>query len=406
MIKERKTTTMSTSPRLSRLTSKPAIITAFIVTLVLGYVVGTFHQQIVATVAPLIGIKVSTDTLDLSSVQKTYQELQVNFDGTLDKNVLIEGANRGMVEATGDDYTQYLSKSEAEEFNNDLNGSIGGGIGVELSIRNDLVTVVRVLPDNPGAKAGLLAGDVISGINDEFDPDWKVDDVVSRVRGEAGTTVKLSVIRASEEKDFTITRAEVNNPSVYSSIEDNIGYLTISRFDERTSTLAREAARNFADKGVKGVVLDLRGNGGGYLVAAQDVAGIWLDRKVVVSERKAGRTVQELRSSSSPILNGVPTIVLVDGSSASASEIVAGALQDHGAAKLVGETTFGKGSVQQLISLPDGAQLKVTIARWFTPKGVNISEKGITPNTVIERSADDVNNNRDPQRDAARQQLQ
>ncbi len=390
--------------RLQRIPTS-VIVLAFIATLGLGYVVGTYSSQIVAFAGPLIGIKVSNGTLDLTSVQKTYQALSAHFDGDLDKAALIEGANRGLVEAAGDDYTQFFSKAEAEEFNNDLTGTIGGGIGVELGSRNEVITVIRVLADNPGAEAGLLAGDIIAGVNDEYEPSWTVDDVVSRVRGEIGTTVKLTIIRGEETKEVTITRAEINNPSVYSSVKDGVGILTISRFDEQTGTLARQAARSFKEQNVKGVVLDLRGNGGGYLNAAQDVAGIWLDKKVVVTERTGSKVVDELYSSSSPILNGISTIVLVNEGSASASEIVAGALKDHGAATLLGETTFGKGSVQQLVDLPAGAQLKVTVARWYTPKGQNISETGIDPDVVIARSSDDVNAGRDPQLDAATARL-
>ncbi|MAU34277.1 peptidase S41 [Candidatus Saccharibacteria bacterium] len=382
-----------------------AVIIAFILTLGLGYAVGTFNSQIVGFIGPLIGIKAHTGTLDLSSVQSTYQALKTHYDGKLDDAALIEGASRGLVEAAGDDYTQYFSAPEAEQFSDDLSGNIGGGIGVELGTRNDVVTVVRTLPGNPGAEAGLLAGDIITAVNDESALEWSLDDVVSRVRGEIGTTVKLSVLRGDEEKDFTITRAEITSPSVYSSVEDGIGYLTISRFDQQTASLARQAARSFADQNVRGVVVDLRGNGGGYLTAAQEVAGIWLDRKVVVTERSGDRVVDELYSSSSPILNGVPTMVLVDSTSASASEIVAGALQEYGAATLIGDTTFGKGSVQQLINLPDGAQLKVTIARWYTPKGKNISETGIEPDVSVERTFDDVNAGRDPQREAATERL-
>lgn len=391
--------------RLERMPSTAAIIIALVATLGLGVVIGVYNKEIVGFAAPLIGIKVNTDELDLSSVQNTYQTLKANFDGDLDDAALIEGANRGLVDAAGDDYTQFFSKAEAEEFNSDLSGAIGGGIGVELGNRNDVVTVIRVLPDNPGAAAGLLAGDIIVAVNDEYESTWNVDDVVKRVRGEVGTTVKLTVLRGQETKDVTITRAEINNPSVYSSVKDGVGTLTISRFDEQTGTLARQAARSFKDQNVKGVVLDLRGNGGGFLTAAQDVAGIWLDKKVVVTERSGDRVVDELYSSTSPILNGVPTIVLVNEGSASASEIVAGALQDHKAATLLGETTFGKGSVQQLIDLPASAQLKVTVARWYTPNGKNISETGIDPDVVIVRSSDDVNAGRDPQLEAATARL-
>jgi carboxyl-terminal processing protease len=148
-------------------------------------------------------------------------------------------------------------------------------------------------------------------------------------------------------------------------------------------------------------VLDLRGNGGGYVTAAQDVAGIWLNKQIVVTERRGGTVTDELKSGGDPILNGIPTVVLVNESSASASEIVAGALRDHKVAKLVGETTFGKGSVQKLVNLTGGATLKVTIARWYTPAGDNISETGIKPDTIILRTSDDINAGRDPQLDGA-----
>jgi len=182
--------------------------------------------------------------------------------------------------------------------------------------------------------------------------------------------------------------------------------MTITRFDDQTGQLARQAAQSFKSQNVKSVILDLRGNGGGYLTAAQDVAGLWLDNKVVVTEKNNGKVVDELKSGTNPILVGIPTVVLVNGSSASASEIVAGALQDHGAAKLVGEKTFGKGSVQKLITLPEGAQLKVTIARWYTPNGKNISKQGIAVDKEAKLTTEDINANRDPQLDAAKALLQ
>jgi carboxyl-terminal processing protease len=184
-----------------------------------------------------------------------------------------------------------------------------------------------------------------------------------------------------------------------------VGILTISRFDSETSSLARAASRDFKNQGVKAVILDLRGNGGGYVDAAQDLAGLWLDGKVVVTERSGGKVVDELKSTSNPILASIPTVVLVNGGSASASEIVAGALQDYKVAKLVGEKTFGKGSVQKLIDLPEGAQLKVTVARWYTPSGKNITKEGIAPDVAVTLSAEDVNADLDPQFDAAMKAL-
>lgn len=374
-------------------------------TTVLAFFAGTRSDQIIGVIAPLFGQKVYTGDVDLSSVETTFRELKANFDGTLDDKVLIEGASRGLVDAAGDTYTLFLNSKEAAEFDNDLTGNIGGGIGAEISIRGDKITIIRVLKDNPAIKAGLLAGDHVQKINDESTDGLTVEQAVAKIRGEVDTTVKLQILRGTEIKEFTVTRAIVSNPSVDSSIEGSLGTLTISRFDSETGGLARAAAQEFKNAGVTQVILDLRGNGGGYVDAAQDVAGLWLDNKIVVSERIGGRVFEELRSGKNPLLAGIQTIVLVNGSTASASEIVAGALQDYGVAKLVGERTFGKGSVQTLIDLPEGAQLKVTIARWYTPNGKNITTDGITPELVVGLSADDANAGRDPQLDAAKKQL-
>jgi carboxyl-terminal processing protease len=370
-----------------------------------GFSAGTKSDQIVGFIGPRIGLKVETGTLDLSSVQTTYRALKANFDGNLDTDALINGASRGMVAAAGDTYTVYMDKKEADEFNKDLTGDIGGGIGAEIGEKNGGPTIIRVLPDTPAAGSGLQTDDKIVGVNDESTGSWSVNDTVNKIRGDIGTTVKITVLRGGEVKDFSITRAKIIAPSVQSKIEDGVGILTLTRFDETTSDQARAAAKDFKDKGVRAVVLDLRGNGGGLLSAAQEVAGIWLDKKIVVSERTGGKTTDELQSGGDTILAGVPTIVLVNGSSASASEIVAGALQDHGAAKLLGEKTFGKGSVQKLVDLPGGAVLKVTVAKWYTPKGKNINKQGIEPNIKVELTAEDAKARHDTQLEAAKAEL-
>lgn len=372
---------------------------------IVGFVLGTRGDQILGAVAPYVGIKVETGTLDLSSVQKSYQNLKANFDGELDEQKLIDGASRGLVAAAGDQYTVFMDAKETQAFNKELSGEIGGGVGAEIGIRNDQPSIVRVLPGNPAEKAGLLSGDVIVAVNDTSMVGATSTDAANKIRGEVGTTVKISVLRGNEKMDFTVTRATVNNPSVQSKVDGGVGTLTITRFDDKTSAQARAAAQEFKRQNVKSIILDLRGNGGGYLTAAQDVAGLWLDKQVVVSERHNGKVIDELRSGGNPILAGVKTIVLVDGGSASASEIVAGALQDHKAATLVGEKTFGKGTVQQVIAMDGGTQLKVTIARWYTPNGKNITKEGIMPNQTVKMTSDDINAGRDPQMDAARKQL-
>ena len=376
----------------------PVLIVAFLLVAGIGYVAGGINSgTLFGNVSTLLG----REDLNLSSVQETYQALSSNFDGKLDKQKLVEGANRGLVEAAGDQYTVFMNQKESDEFDDALTGNIGGGIGVEVGMRNNVPTVVRVLQDNPAEKAGVVIGDIVTKVNDESTEKKTLNDIVTSIRGDVGTTVKLTVVRDGAEKDITITREQVNNPSAYGEIKDNIGVLTISRFDDQTGSLARAAATDFKSKGVKGVIVDLRGNGGGYVSAAQAVSGIWLDKQLVTSERTNGKVVEELKSTGSPILNGIKTVVLVNGSSASASEIVAGALHDHKVATLIGDTTFGKGSVQKLVNLSEGAMLKVTVARWFTPAGLNISEKGISPDTAVERTADDINANRDPQLEAA-----
>lgn len=371
------------------------------VALVGGFFVGSNQNQLVGAIGSAFGLKIATTDLDLSSVQSTYQALYKNYDGDLDKAKLIEGASRGLVEAVGDDYTVYMNQEEATEFENDLSGNIGGGIGAEIGLRNDQITVIRTLSGNPAEKAGLNAGDAIVSINDESTVGWSVDEAVQKIRGEVDTTVKLGILRNNELKEFTITRATITSPSVESEIKDSVGVLTIGRFDEQTGSLARKAAQNFVDQNVKAVVLDLRGNGGGYLSAAQDVAGLWLDNKTVVIEKSGGKVVDELKSGNNALLAGMPTVILVNASSASASEIVAGALQDQGAAKLVGEKTYGKGSVQKLVSLPESAKLKVTVASWYTPNGKNITKEGISPDVEAEITQEDINASRDPQYDAA-----
>lgn len=380
-------------------------VVAFVFVAGLGYIGGTFNTQIFSAIGPMFGLKSYAGSLDLSSLQTTYQLLKANYDGTLDDKTLIEGANKGMVDSLGDEYTVYLNQKESEDFDNSLSGTIGGGVGIELSMRDKSLTIVRLLKDNPAEKAGMMVGDIVVAVNDEAVGDQTTEQIVSKIRGDIGTTVKLTVLRGTDTKDFTLTRANINNPSVYSTIQDGVGVLTIIRFDSQTGELAKAAARDFKSKGVKSVVLDLRGNGGGYVTAAQDVAGLWLDNKIVVSERTNGQVVDELRTGRDPILAGLPTVVLVDASSASASEIVAGALHDYKVAKLVGEKTFGKGSVQKLLNLPGGGELKVTVARWYTPNGANISKQGITPDVTVALTPDDINAGRDPQLDAAKAAL-
>lgn len=368
---------------------------------IVGFTLGMRSDVVIGAIASAFGMKVQTATIDLSNVQETYKALKVNFDGKLDERKLIDGASRGLVQAAGDQHTIYMDSDEAKAFDSDLSGKIVG-IGAEIGLRNNKPTVIRTLKDTPASKSGLQAGDTIAAVNDQSSGHWTVDETVKKIRGKEGTTVKVSVLRNNEPFDYTITRANITSPSVESQIDGTLGILTISRFDEQTTQLSREAAKSFKEKGVKKVIVDLRGNGGGYLTAAQDVAGLWLENEVIVSERTGGKVTEELKAGNDAPLKGMETVVLVNGGSASASEIVAGALQDHKVAILVGEKTFGKGSVQRLLDLRMDARLKVTVAKWYTPNGKNIDKEGINPDKKIELTREDASAGRDPQLDAAK----
>ncbi len=384
--------------------SKQVFFVCMALVALVSFVAGTRQVELYAAIAPLFGKKASSESLELSIVQNTYRELKAHYDGKIDPATLADGAARGMVQAADDRYTVFMDKQEAETFAKELSGEVTG-IGCELGVRGDRPTVLRVLKDSPAEQVGLLAGDIFVTVNDEDVAEADSATVASKIRGQEGTTVKVAILRAKETKTFSITRAKLNDPSVRSRVEGALGVLMISRFDSDTGRLAREAARGFKDQGVTSVILDLRDDGGGYLDAAQDVASLWLSDKVIVTEKTGDKVTDTIKAKGEAVLSGVKTVVLVNGNSASASEIVAGALQEHQAATLLGEKTYGKGSVQRLIDLPGGRQLKVTVARWYTPNGRNITKEGITPDTTIALTSEDRNANRDPQLDAAKKSL-
>jgi len=366
---------------------------------------GSLHPRTVDSNGKVMGLP---SQLDYSSVSKIYDLLKTNYDGKLDQNKLEDGLKTGLVSATGDPYTNYFNPQEAKEFNDELSGSFTG-IGAELGTdNNNNIVIVSPLSGYPAQQAGLQPKDIIAAVNKAATSGMSVDSVVKQIRGPENTKVTLTVIRGGGNPfDVTITRAKITVPSVEFHIDGNIGYIKINQFGSDTAQLAQNAAQDFRSKGVKGVVLDLRGDPGGYLEAAIDVSSMWLDKgKTVVSERKGGVTQNTDYAKGNPILKGIPTVVLIDGGSASASEITAGALHDNNAATLVGVKSFGKGSVQQVINLSDGSELKVTTAHWYTPAGKNINKQGITPDNVVQNSDSDIKSGADPQKDKAYSILQ
>ena len=325
--------------------------------------------------------------LNYASVEEVYDRLKEVYDGKVDAALLLEGLKRGLVAATNDPYTEYFNAEEAKEFEEALSGSFTG-IGAELGKNaDDQIIVVSPLSGYPAEKAGLKAQDKIAAIDGETTANLSLSAAVRKIRGAEGTKVTLTIVRGNGQPfEIAIARARINLPSVEYKIEGNIGYLKINQFNNDTVEQAQKAAAEFKSKKVKGVILDLRGNPGGYLSAAVDVASLWLkEGTTVVSERRGGAAVNTERAGGGDILQGTPTVVLIDGGSASASEILAGALRDNKAAKIVGVKSFGKGSVQRIDGLSDGGELKVTIAHWFTPAGKNIDKEGITPDFVVER---------------------
>ena len=374
---------------------------AVIIVAIVSFAAGTRYETIFAAAAPMFGVRASNKTIDLSSVQETYQQLAANYDGKLDTQKLIYGASRGLVAAVGDKHTSYMDPKESEEFKKSLSGNIGGGIGAEIGLRNNKPTIIKPLNDSPAQKAGIKAGEVIMKVNGEEAADWGVDKVVDKIRGEIGTSVKLTLQNGQQIREVSVVRQNITAPAVESKINGKIGILTVSRFNDDTVSAARKAAREFIDRGVTKVIVDLRNNPGGTVDSAQGLLGLWLNDQVVLTERRGSETVKTLNSTGSPILENMQTVVLINENSASASEITAGALRDYGKAKLVGKKSYGKGSVQVVLDLSSGSQLKVTEARWYTPKGKNIDKEGIKPDVEVELTADDVKNDKDPQLEKA-----
>ena len=373
-----------------------------VIVAIVSFVAGARSDALFANVASVFGVRTSNKTIDLSSVQKTYQELVANYDGKLDTQKLIYGANRGLVEAAGDPHTAYMDPDETKEFDKSLSGQIGGGIGAEIGLRNNKPTIIKPLENSPAQKAGIKAGEVIVKVNDEASSDWSVEKVVSKIRGEVGTSVKLTLLSGGQTREVSVVRQNIVSPAVESEIDGEIGILKVNRFGDDTVSLARKYASEFVEKGVKKVILDLRNNPGGTVGAAQGLLGIWLDNQISMTERRGSEIVKTLRTTGMPILGNIKTVVLINGNSASASEITAGALREYGKATLVGQKSYGKGSVQIVLGLPGGSQMKVTEARWYTPKGKNIDKTGIEPDVKVDLSSDDVNNNVDPQMDKAK----
>ncbi|MDP9211820.1 MAG: S41 family peptidase [bacterium] len=319
---------------------------------------------------------------DYSEFYEAKQLIEDRHVGEVDPQELVDAATDGLVNGLDDPYSDYLTPSEVQELEDSLSGEVEG-IGIEIGVRDERVVVIAPLPDSPAARAGIRAGDRVVGVGDTPTVGLTVSEVADRIRGEAGTEVRVTVqTPGAQPRELTITRAQLKAPSVSLEFQGDVAVLEVSRFGDATTEELEAAAAEILERGSRGVILDLRSNPGGFLDGAIEAAALFLDEGVVVKERFKDKT-EERSVSNGGRLAGVPAVVLVNEGTASASEILAGALRDNRDVPLVGQKTFGKGSVQDLIGLDDGAVLKLTIAEWLTPSGQSLAEDGLEPDIAV-----------------------
>lgn len=317
---------------------------------------------------------------------------------------MMYGAIAGMVASLGDPYTEFFTPTASQQFQQDITGNFGG-IGAELGTNSSTqIVVVSALPGTPAENAGLKPQDIITAINGSSTSGMNIDDAVNLIRGDVGTKVILGIFRQgwTASKDFTITRDDIQVPTVKFEMKGNIAYITLLEFTQDSDALFIQALQKAANNNAKGIVLDMRDNPGGYLNVAVDLAGYLLKPGSQVV-KEVGRTVptQSFQATGSGAFADIPMAILVNGGSASAAEILSGALHDDRKVPLVGEKTFGKGTVQELQNLPDGSSLKITVAHWVLPSGRILDYDGLVPDFPVTLTAADVTAGKDPQLDKA-----
>lgn len=353
---------------------------------------------------------------DFSLFWETWDNLHGKYvnESSIKEDKLLYGAISGMVKGAGDPYTVFFPPVETKSFKQDVGGAFGG-IGAEIGKRNGFLMIIAPLEDTPAQKAGLLAGDKIIKINGELTDDITVEEAVAKIRGEIGTKVTLSILRGNngvKTKDIIIERATIKIPIVkIEALEDNkIAHLSFYSFTSTAPFEFQQAATKIlATTGYQGIILDLRNNPGGFLEVAVDIAGWFLNTGDLVAVEQFGQAEQnkktEFRANGLGALKNYPLVILVNQGTASAAEILAGALHDNQNIKLIGDKTFGKGSVQELINLKGGSSLKVTVAKWLTPKGISISEHGLEPDYKVIMTEKDIEDKKDPQLEKAAEVL-
>lgn len=346
-------------------------------------------------------------TIDLSLFWDAYNKLQQKFidPSKITDQKIVYGAIEGMTGTLGDPYTNFFDPEQAKNFQQALSGSFEG-IGVEIGVKKNMLTVIAPLKDTPGDRAGLKSGDIIVKINGQDSISMTSEEAVNLIRGPKGTTVTLSILRVdwNAAQDIKILRDTIKIDSIKWFLKDgDVAYIQIYQFNETLSSDFAKIALEVLQSPAKKIVLDLRNNPGGYLSVAQNIAGWFLekDQTVVIEDFGKDKPQQIYKSEGSSTFVNYPIVVLINPGSASAAEILAGALKDNRNIKLIGEKSFGKGSVQEVVDLRGGSFLKITIAHWLTPKGSLISDVGLTPDVKIDIIDDDAAQKKDPQLDKA-----
>ena len=352
----------------------------------------------------------SAADVNMQEFWKVWQLLEQKYvtstSTSLSAEERVQGAIAGLVGAYGDPYTVYLPPSEAERFEADISGNFSG-VGMEVGIREKVITIIAPLPGTPAERAGLMTGDVLVKIDEESTEGMRVDEAVRLIRGEKGTTVTFQIYREGDTdfRTISVVRDNIDIPTVKTEKIDDTFIIALYSFNAISESKMEEAVKEFTNSGAQKLIVDVRGNPGGFMQSAVDIGSFFMPQGKVVVREQTGEGGEDkifrTRNRQVKDFNPQNLVILVDGGSASASEILAGALKDHAVATVIGDNTFGKGSVQELVELDGGASLKVTIARWLTPNGVSISDGGLAPDILIKRTPADREAGNDPQKDAA-----
>jgi carboxyl-terminal processing protease len=382
------------------------VLALFFSTFYLGWWVGTSKTRIGDQQVVNITLGKPKE-VDFSLYWEAWSDLKSKTIFSADAQKMIDGSIAGMAASLGDPYTTYFNKAENQRFREDIAGEFSG-IGVEIIQKDNLLTVVTPLSGSPAEKAGLKPRDIILKVDDTDTATLGFNETINRIRGDKGTEVKLTIARDGVENslEIKIVRDTIVVKSVELETKDSGGkkilVIKVRQFGDDTGSLFSQIVSDAKKSKPDGIIVDLRNNPGGYLETAVDVSSYFLDGGVVVTEKGKSDKTKEYKTTKQHLLKGIPTVVLINGGSASASEILAGALQDRGAAKIIGEQSFGKGSVQELVELSDKSALKVTVAHWLTPNGRLIDKEGIKPDIEVKN---EENSDQDKQLDRAIQYL-